>query len=101
MGGMVGGLPVKFGPTSFTVDGDTFAHASSAVIAAGPNPRNRRYEVVAFSGNGAEATWRCVESLPGRHDEASNVLILPVGSKPRHLVVRGGEKKPAVSLRGE
>ena len=100
MSGLVANLPVTFGPTSFQVAGDTFGHASSAVIAAGANPRNRRYEVVAFTGLGAEATWRCVESLPGRQDEASNVLILAVGSSPRSLVVRAPEAKPAaVSLR--
>jgi hypothetical protein len=102
MAGLCRGLPVTFAATSFAVEGDTYAHASSAVIAAGPNPKDGRYQVVAFSGNGAEATWKCVESLPGRHDEASNVLVLAVGSKPRHLVVRGVDKKPAaVSLRGE
>jgi hypothetical protein len=102
MAGLVTELPVMFGTTSFTAAGDTFGHASSAVISAGPNPKNRRYEVVAFSGNGAEATWRCVESLPGRHDEASNLLILPVGSQPRPLVVRTEPRKATpVSLRGE
>lgn len=102
MAGLVAGLPVTFGPTSFAVAGDTFGHASSAVIATGPNPHDRRYQVVAFSGNGAEATWRCVESLPGRHDEAANVLILPVGSAPRPLVVKSSAARPAaVSLRSE
>jgi hypothetical protein len=100
--GLASGLPATFGPTSFSVAGETYGHASSAVVAAGPNPLNRRYEVVAFAGNGAEATWRCVEDLPGRHDEASNVLILAVGSKPRALVVRPEEAKArAVSLRDE
>ncbi len=102
MAGLIGGLPVKFGTTSFTVDGDTFGHAASAVIAAGPSPKSRRHEVVVFAGNGAEATWKCVESLPGRHDEAANVVILPVGSKARPLVVRAERKDGrAVSLRDE
>jgi hypothetical protein len=96
------GLPVNFGPTSFSVDGQTYGHASSSVIAAGPNPLDSRFEVVAFSGLGAEATWHCVEHLPGRFDEASNVVILAVGSKPRSLVVRTPEGKAgALSLRGE
>lgn len=100
MAGLVANLPVSYGPTSFKVGDDTYAHASSAVIAAGPNPKNRRYEVVAFTGLGAEATWKCVESLPGRHDKASNVLVLAVGSSPRPLVVRAPEVKPgAISLR--
>jgi hypothetical protein len=100
--GLASGLAATFGPTSFTVAGTTYGHASSALVVAGPNPHNRRYEVVAFTGNGAEATWRCVESLPGRHDEASNALILAVGSKPRALVVRQDEPKArAVSLREE
>ncbi len=102
MAGLVADLPVKYGPTSFTVAGDTFGHASTSVIAAGANPHDRRYEVVAFTGLGAEATWRSVERLPGRHDEASNVLILPVGSPSRALVVRKPDARPAsVSLRQE
>jgi hypothetical protein len=96
------GLPVKFAGTSFSVDGQTYGHASSSVIAAGPNPLDPRFAVVAFSGLGAEATWHCVEHLPGRFDEASNVMILAVGSRPRSLVVRTPEGKPgALSLRGE
>ena len=101
MVGLIADVPVTFGGTSFAVGGETYGHASSAVIAAGPNPRNRRFEVVVFTGNGAEATWKCVESLPGRHDEASNVLVLAVGSKARPMVVRAAAKKEPVGLRSE
>ncbi len=99
MSKLVVNLPVKFGPTSFAVNGETYGHASSAVIAAGTNPENPRYEVVAFSGMGAEATWHCVESLPRRNDETANVLILSVGSAPRSVVVREPTDRAAVSLR--
>ncbi len=94
------GLPVKFGPTSVTVRGETYGHASTAVVAAGPNPRGSRYSVVAFAGLSAESTWRCVQSVTGRDDEAANVLVLAVGTEPRALVVRDPDAKPAaVSLR--
>jgi hypothetical protein len=97
-----GNLPVTFGATSFTVKGETYGHASTAVVSAASNPLNPRYEVVAFTGLGAEATWRLPQSLSGRHDEASNVLVLAVGSSPRALIVREAEPKGgAVSLRNE
>jgi hypothetical protein len=86
------GLPIKLGSGSFIANGETYAHASSAMIAAGPNPENPRFEVVLFSGLGAESTWNCVESLPRRSDEAANVLVLAVGSKPRPLVVHEAGK---------
>ena len=38
---------------------ETYAHPATAVIAAGANPLNRRYEVVLFAGLSGEATWRC------------------------------------------
>ena len=95
-------LPVSFGPTSFRVAGETYGHASSAVIAAGPNPLNPRFEVVVFAGLGAESTWKAVQALPGRNDEASNVLVLAVGSAPRAIVVRSVEAKSgAITLRVE
>ena len=81
-------LPVSFGSGSFKVRDDVFAHASSGVIATGTNPLNHRYQVVVFAGLGAEATWHCVEMLPGRKDEAANVVILAVGTPTKSLVER-------------
>ena len=82
------GLPVSFGPTSFAFQGRTYAHPGSAAIASGENPLNPRFEVVLFAGLGAEATWRSVEHLGGRHAE---VILLAEGASPRGLVARKAE----------
>ncbi len=61
---LVKGLPVTFGPASFVLRGESYAHAGSAVVVAGDNPLSPRYSVVVFAGLGAEATWQCVQRLP-------------------------------------
>jgi hypothetical protein len=83
-------LPVAFGPTSFTINGETYAHPGSALIVASDNPTNPRFEVVLFGGLGAEATWHSVEHLEGRQAEA--VLLLE-GASPRTLVVNPASAK--------
>jgi hypothetical protein len=85
-------LPVGFGPTSFTVKGETYGHAGSAVIAAGENPLNPRFEVVIFAGLGAEATWHCVEASFAR-SEHPEVVILAEASSPRLLNVSASVAK--------
>jgi hypothetical protein len=82
-------LPVTFGPASFILRGETYAHPGTAVIVSGDNPLNPRYEVVLFAGLGAEATWHSVEHLGGRHAE---VVLLADGSTPRGMVARKVEK---------
>lgn len=78
-------LAVKFGSSSIVVRGETYANAESAVICAGENPLNPRYEVVIYAGLGAEATRRLVESLPDRGGAPAEILLLPAGQKPRRL----------------
>ncbi len=81
-------LPLTFGPASFVVRGETYAHAGSAVIAAGPKPDDPRSEVVIFAGLSAEATWKCVKAIGDRGEGgAAEVILLPAGKKPRKLVV--------------
>ncbi len=82
-------LPVTFGPASFILKGETYAHPGTAVIVSGDNPLNPRYEVVLFAGLGAEATWHCVEHLGGRHAE---VVLLAEGASPRGVIARKVEK---------
>src|SRR5262249_37324829 len=43
--------PVVFGSDSFATAGASYGHEHSAVIAAGPNPRNDRFSVVVYAGN--------------------------------------------------
>jgi hypothetical protein len=79
-------LAVRFGPTSFVVRGETYAHADSAVVVAGENRLNDRYSVVVYAGMGARATRRCVESLPAR-GEPAEVLLMKVGAATKALHV--------------
>src|SRR5262249_52737969 len=57
------GLPVGFGPRSFTVAGEAYAHADSAVIAAAENPLNRRYSLVVVAGLGPASVLRTAPQL--------------------------------------
>jgi hypothetical protein len=77
--------------------GETYAHPGTAVIAAGSNPLNPRYELVLFAGLSAEATWRSVEHLGGRESPPAEVLLLPNAGRPRRLVVPAAEEAKAAS----
>jgi hypothetical protein len=104
-------LPVKFGSGSFTVRvkllvhsgrlvvaGDpnirfevqekTYANPASAVIAAGTNPHNPRYSIVAFSGLSAEATRNSIDGLANRGGRLSPVILLAAGEAARPMVVQ-------------
>jgi hypothetical protein len=85
-------LPVTFGPGSFELRGKVYANPASAVIAAGANPLNPRYSVVAFAGLSAEATRRSAQQLGdglwwSGSQPAPEVLLLAAGSKPKRLTV--------------
>jgi hypothetical protein len=79
-------LPATFGWRSFAVKGEGYAHAGSAVIAAGENPANKRYSVVVIAGLGAAATRRAAPLLA---ETVANgeVVLLPHRGGPRALVV--------------
>jgi hypothetical protein len=98
LGRLAKGLPVTFGPASFVVRGQTYAHPGSAVVAAGSNPLNPRYSMVAYAGLGAEATWHSVQRLPdGGFDEgplATEVLLLAAGSAPKPVIASLPVAKP-------
>jgi hypothetical protein len=82
-----GAWPVRFGPHSFEVRGESFAHPDSAVIAAGENPLDRRYSAVIVAGLGAAATLRTAPQLAGRTERPAEVVVLPHGAAERSLVV--------------
>jgi hypothetical protein len=79
-------LPVTFGSQSFTVRGETYAHADSAVIAAAENPLNRRYSVVVTAGLSAAATLRTAPQL-ARGGMTAEVVVYPHGAAAKGLVV--------------
>jgi hypothetical protein len=91
--------PVKFGWRSFSVRGETYAHAGSAVLAAAANPANPRFSAVVLAGLGADATTRIPEFVYHRLAEGANVLIRPHEGKTKALVVPDLESADAVRRR--
>ncbi len=83
-------FPLYFGSESFSVRGDTYAHADSAVLAATENPLNRRYSLVVIAGLNAASTLRAAPELLDRI--SAEVVILPHGKPARALTL------PAKSL---
>jgi hypothetical protein len=84
-------FPITFGSRSFTVRNERYAHAGSAVIAAGVNPLNARYSIVVFAGLSAESSFHAPAALlHGRHPSAE-VLVLPKKGRARSLVVPARE----------
>jgi len=88
---------VAFGPASFTLRGETYAHPGTALIAAGENPLNPRFEVVLFAGLGAEATWHAVENVGPRRGAHPEVVLIAEGASARDLVARSPEKEKKVA----
>jgi hypothetical protein len=80
-------FPITFGSRSFTVRHETYAHAGSAVIAAGVNPVNQRYSVVVLAGLSAASTYHAPEALLKRSQTPAEVLVVPNKGKSRSLVV--------------
>jgi Phospholipase B/S-layer like family, C-terminal region len=78
-------LPVAFGARSFTVRGEAYAHADSAVLAAAENPLNRRYSVVVIAGLSSASTLRTAPLLVEEARQPAEVVILPHGRKAKSL----------------
>jgi hypothetical protein len=76
--------PVAFGAGSVRVGAEDFAHAGTAVVAAGTNPLDRARSVVLVAGLSAEATYRLAEKATF---PAAEVSVYPAGGPARHLVV--------------
>ncbi|MBI3837499.1 MAG: hypothetical protein HY288_06155 [Planctomycetia bacterium] len=81
------GLNIRFGAGSFVVRNETYAHPDSAVVAAGSDTLNPRFSVVVYAGLGARATRQCIENLPNRGGEPTEVLLMPVGLPSKALRV--------------
>ena len=85
-------LPVTFGPASATVNGSVYAHPRTAVVAAGVNPLDARYSVVAVAGFSADATYFAAKHFPG--SPSAEVVIVPRGGRPVPVVVAPRVSKP-------
>ena len=76
-------FPVRFGPQSFTVESELYAHPETWVIAAGENPFNPRYSAVIFTGLNAASTWRCVRNLPDSKEPSPQIILNVSGKRMR------------------
>jgi hypothetical protein len=79
-------LPIQFGPKSFVLNGETYAHMTSAVIVAGENPMEPRYSVVAIAGLSADATLRAAPLLV--QARSAEAVLYAHGKPPRSLVLK-------------
>jgi hypothetical protein len=82
-----GELPVRFGGDSFVLRGDTYAHPSTALICAGENRFNPRYEVVLYAGLSADATRRAIEDRDERHSPPAEIRLLPARRPSRRMCI--------------
>ena len=81
-------FPVSFGPGSFRVRDESFAHPGSAVVAAGANPLDHISSVVVIAGLSAEATRFAPDYLLAHTLRPGNVLVIPNQGRARSLVVK-------------
>jgi hypothetical protein len=87
-----GALPVTFGPRSFAVGSDVYAHADSALLAAAENPLARRRAIVVIAGLDAASTLRAAPLLAAQDRRHAEVVVLPRGGGTRSLVLPGKEQ---------
>lgn len=83
---LAGQLPVGFGPQSFEVREERYAHPESAVIAAGDNPFNPRYSVVVVAGLSSLGTWQVMSRFMDEQLSYAPVVVLPHGRDDDSLV---------------
>ena len=95
-------LPITFGPASFVVGDATYAHAGTAIVAAGANPlASSRYSLVVFAGLGAESTRECVGNLFDRSSGPAPAVLMPAGGSPRPVLIVPKTKPANVAGREE
>jgi hypothetical protein len=82
-------LPVHFGPASFKLRDQTYAHPLTAIVAAGPNPlaNTKDRSVVVFAGLSAEGTWQGIRRFPDSGRVACEVLLMEAGAPIRRLAI--------------
>jgi hypothetical protein len=80
-------FPAKFGPQSFVLHDETYAHPQTSVVAAGENPFNPRYSAVMFAGLSATSTWRCVRDMPETTEPQPQIILHVAGKRTRYFHV--------------
>jgi len=95
-------MPVAFGPASFRISDATYAHAGSAIVAAGPNPlASSRYAMIVFAGLGADSTRSCVAKLFDRGSGSAPAMLMPAGGEPRPILLPSKAKPATVAGTGD
>src|SRR5262249_41346752 len=84
-------FPITFGKRSSVARNETYAHARSAVVAAGVHPGNPRYSLVVLAGLSADSTFHAPAALLKGSHAAAEVLVLPNKGKAKSLVVPARE----------
>jgi hypothetical protein len=90
-------LPLRFGPASFTVAGETYAHPHTAVVAAGPSPLAADRSVVVFAGLSAEGTWQCARRFADHGGTTAEVMVMEAGTPIRRLAVPSSRDGPGIA----
>ena len=89
---LAGSLPVLFGPASFRLRDQLYAHPHTALAAAGSNPLagSKDRSVLVLAGLSAEGTWQAIRRFPDSGPVRCEVLLMEAGSSTRSLVVPAG-----------
>ncbi len=88
-------FPVVFGAKSFKIgrdsdpEGERYAHAGSAVVAATANPREPRYSVVMIAGLSAASTYATAAGFA--HAEGGEVTVFENGGRVQSYVLPAAE----------
>jgi hypothetical protein len=82
-------FPVHFGPASFKLRDQAYAHPRTAIVAAGPNPLAvaKDRSVVVCAGMSAEGTWQGIRRFPDSGRVACEVLLMEDGAPIRPLTI--------------
>ena len=91
-------LPIAFGSASFSIGDATFAHAGSAIVAAGANPlAASRFSLVVFAGLSAESTRECVAKLFDKGSGPAPAVLMPAGGSARPIMIAPKAKPASVA----
>jgi hypothetical protein len=90
-------LPIAFGPSSFTMSGESFAHPLTSVVVAGPNPMAADRSIVVFAGLSAEGTWTCVRRFPDSGSVDVEVLLREAGTGAERLAIPPVGSEPGLA----
>ncbi len=91
-------LPVAFESGSFRIGDKTYAHAGSAIVAAGPNPEApSRYSLVIYAGLSATSTRSCVQKVFARAGGPTDAVLMQANSPTRTILLPQPKEKADVA----